>query len=298
MRFSIRQRAISALCVVALSYSLLNVSIRLMNAGFEPFTQVYLRIGLGFVLTYIFFFKKISLSKIIKSKLRDWLILFLMGSLGYGIAVDFVTLGVLHTTLLNVAIIGSTTPFFVFLFSILFLQKKSRVSLFFFLLLTFYGVCVLATNSLVPRLNNFAVGDFYVLLFAMGLGIYIMGRKFLSSHLNNSEIAVTVMFIAFLSSFISALSTGEKLHIADFGNHIALLGLLMGGVLNLVATKLENFGFHHLNAITGSQLMLLENIFTPIFGFVLYHEIILPSEFVGAVFVLVGVWSYIRLAQD
>jgi drug/metabolite transporter (DMT)-like permease len=298
MKFTVEKRAILALCMVALSFALLNVSIRFANAGFAPFTQVYLRIGLGLLLTIAFFYKEINLIKIRKTAIKDWIILLLMGTFGYGIAVDFVTLGVVHTNLFNAAVIGSTTPFFVFLFNVIFLREKFSKSLLFFLVLTLYGVCILATNSLIPKLINFSLGDLYVLLFAIGSGVYILGRKFLSSHLNNSEIAVVVMAIAFLSSLIVAIVNGQQLHLSGFSNPIALLGVCMGGVLNLIATKFQNFGFSHLNAVVGSQLLLLQNVFAPIFGFILFGEIVLPLEFFGAVIALVGVWYYIRFAKD
>ena len=281
MKFSVEKRAIIALCIVALSFALLNVSIRFANVGFNPFTQVYLRIGLGLLLAAVLFYKEISLSKIMKTTTKDWIILLLMGTLGYGIAVDFVTIGVLHTNLFNAAVISSTTPFFVFLFNILFLRKKFTKSLLFFLILTLYGVCILATNSLIPRLINFSSGDVYILLFAIGSGVYILGRKFLSQHLNNSEIAIVIMTIAFLSSLIVAIVNGQQLHVAGFGKPVALLGICMGGVLNLIATKFQNFGFSHLNAVVGSQLLLLQNVFAPIFGFILFGEIVLPLEFFG-----------------
>jgi drug/metabolite transporter (DMT)-like permease len=298
MKFLVEKRAIFALCVVSLSFALLNVAVRFANAGFAPFTQVYLRIGLGLLLTIAFFYKEISLTKIRKIITKDWIILLLMGTLGYGIAVDFVTIGVLHTNLFNAAVIGSTTPFFVFLFNIVFLRKKFTKSLLFFLILTLYGVCILATNSLILKLINFSSGDVYILLFALGSGVYILGRKFLSSHLNNSEIAVVVMSIAFLSSLIVAIVNGQPLNLSGFSNPIALLGICMGGVLNLIATKFQNFGFSHLNAVVGSQLLLLQNVFAPIFGFILFGEIVLPLEFLGAVIVLIGVWSYIKIAKD
>lgn len=298
MRLNVTQKAIVALCLVALSFALLNVSIRFANAGFDPFSQVYLRIGLGLVLTYALFYKEISFKKIIKSSSRDWFILFLMGSLGYGLAVDCVTVGVLHTSLFNASVIGSTTPFFVFLFNILILRKGFKLSRLFFLILSFYGICILATNSLAPRLLNFSSGDLYVLFFAIGSCFFILGRKFLSKHLNNSEIAIVVMVIAFLSSLIVALCSGQTLHFGSFANPVALLGIGMGGVFNLTATKFQNYGFNHLNAVVGSQLLLLQNVFAPIFGFLLFHEIILPIEFIGALLVLIGVWFYTKYSVD
>src|SRR5258708_6958463 len=209
--FTLKQRAVFALCIVALSYTILTVSVRLLNTGFAPFTQVYLRIGLGFLLTTVIFYKKIRWQHIFRISKRDWFFLLLMGTFGYGIAVDFVTLGALHTKLLNVAVISSTTPFFIFLFSIIFFRRAFRSFLLLFLLVTFYGVFILATRSLVPALNEFGIGDFYVLLFAIGLGIYIFGRKMLSSHLSTVEISVVVMGIAFVSSFLSALFVKEQL---------------------------------------------------------------------------------------
>jgi len=298
MHFSIKQRAIFALVIVALSYSLLSVAVRLMGTGFGPFTQVYLRIGLGCLLTAAIFYKKIRFAQFRRITKRDWFFLLLMGTIGYGLSVDFVTLGTLQTKLLDVAVISSTTPFFIFLFSITVLRKPFHSYLLLFVLMAFYGVSVLATNSLLPTFTSFGIGDLYVLLFALGLGFYIFGRKMLSSFLNNYEIAVIVMAIAFASSFLVALLAKEQLSVAGFFNPIALFGLILGGVLNLVATTLENFAFKYINAVAGSQILLLENVFAPIFGFVLYQEIILPVEFLGAILVVAGVWLYIKYSED
>src|SRR5258708_35086468 len=120
----------------------------------------------------------------------------------------------------------------------------------------------------------------------------------LSSHLSTVEISVVVMGIAFVSSFLSALFVKEQLSFAGFFNPVALLGLVLGGALNLVATTLETFAFRHINAVAGSQLLLLENVFAPIFGFVLYNEILLPVELFGALLVVSGVWCYVRFGED
>ena len=204
MNLSLKQRAILALSIGAFSYAMLSVVIRLMNAGFGPFTQVYLRIGLGCLLTAIVFYRKIRFKMFIAVSKRDWFFLLLMGVVGYGLSVDFATLGTLKTKLLDVAVMASTTPFFIFFFSILIFHKSFRKYLFLFVLIAFYGVCVLATKSLTPTITQFGIGDFYVLLFALGFGFYIYGRKMLSSQLNTYEIAVITMAIAFLVSFLVA----------------------------------------------------------------------------------------------
>jgi drug/metabolite transporter (DMT)-like permease len=293
-----KHRAILAVCIVSLCYPLLNVSVRFMNAGFGPFTQVYLRIGIGLLLTCVFFFKDIQPAKIVTSTRNDWLLLILMGTVGYSIAVAFITLAVLHTKLLNVSVITATTPFFVFLFTILVLRKSFRYSRLFYLLLSAYGVYIITTKSFFSPVGNFSIGDLYALFFAMGISVYILGRKLLSRHLNNSEITVVILFIAFVSAFVIALLFKEPLPVAGFSNPIALFGLLMAGIVILVVTKLQNFGFARLDSVISSQLMLLQIVFAPIFGWSLFHETILPVEFVGAIFVLLGVWMYIRVAKD
>lgn len=298
MHFSLKQRAILALSVVAFSYALLSVVIRLMNAGFGPFTQVYLRIGLGCILTAVVFYRKIHFAKFFTVSKKDWFFLLLMGIVGYGLSVDLATLGTLQTKLLDVSVMASTTPFFIFLFSVIVLRKAFHPFLLFFVVMAFYGVCVLATKSLMPTLTNFGTGDFYVLLFAVGLGFYIYGRKMLSSRLNTYEIAVITMAIASVVSYFVALGFKESVSIAGFFNPSAFFGLILGGVLNLVATTLETFAFKHLNAVAGSQLLLLENIFAPVFGFVFYKEYLLPVEFFGALLVIAGVWLYIRYGED
>jgi drug/metabolite transporter (DMT)-like permease len=298
MKLSLKKKAVIALCIVGLSYTLLNVSVRMMEVSFSPLTQVYLRIGLGLLLTLLFFSRSIHYHKIKHISRRDWMILLVMGLFGYGLAVIFVTLGVLQTKLLNVAIIGSTTPFFVLFFSVMFLRKRISNLLLFFLLFSFYGVCVIATKSFFPVLTHFGLGELYVLLYAAGIGIYVLGRKFLSDKLNNSEIAAVVMGFAFITSLVCALVARETFSIASFFNPTAFFGLLLGGILNIIVIKLQNFGYQHLNEVTGSQLLLLENVYAPVIGLVLYQERILPIELIGTLTVLVGVWAYNQYSHD
>src|SRR3982751_3889062 len=116
MNLSKTNLAIISLCFVAFCYSLLTVVARFMSTGEQPFTQVYIRIGLAVVLGLVLFRKDINFKRLLRLPKKDWLLLTIMGTAGYGLAVDFVTLGSLHTKLLNVAVISSTVPFFVFLY--------------------------------------------------------------------------------------------------------------------------------------------------------------------------------------
>ncbi len=295
---SIKSQAISSLIFVALGYGLLNISIRLMNAELGPFTQVYLRIGLGSVLAIALFNKNISFEKIKKISIKDWMLLIMMGTFGYGIAVLFITLAVLNTTLLNVAVLGSTTPFFALLFSFIFLRKRLKMIYVVLLLLSFYGVYIMATKSLAPTISQFGLGELYAIFFAMGMGVYSIARKLLSKNINNSEITVIVMLIAFISSLLVAVFVGEKFNASALSNPMVLFGLVLGLVLNVVNTQLQNFGFQHLNAVAGTQILLLENIFSPLIGIIFYSEKVLSIELLGAMLIIFGVLGYVRITKD
>jgi len=64
-----------------------------------------------------------------------------------------------------------------------------------------------------------------------------------------------------------AVGFKESVAINGFLNPAAFFGFILGGILNLVVTTLETFAFKYINAVAGSQLLFLENVFEPIFGF-------------------------------
>jgi drug/metabolite transporter (DMT)-like permease len=286
VHYSKKTLAILSLSFVALGYSLASVAVRFLAEGFQPFTQVYLRIGLGFLLSLLIFGKHISIQKLTKVSKKDWVLLIIMGTAGYGLAVDLVTLGVLHTKLLNVAVLTSTAPLFVFLYSLIFLRKHVNKLIFLFILLGVYGVGIIATKSFLPTISDFGIGEFYSLLFAAGVGCYSISRRFLSKNITNSEITVIVMFFAFISSFLVAMIAQEPLTLDGFSQPIVLLGLAIGLIFNLTNTHLENFGFQYIRPVIGSQLLLLENVFSPILGFLLFSEVVSGIEFIGAAIVI------------
>lgn len=298
MKLSTKQLAIGALCLTALSFVVLNISARMMDYGFGTFTQVYLRIGFAALLALLIFHRKIDFKKLKHLPKRDWLLLLVMGSVGYGIAVIFVTLSVLNTTLLNVAMIGSTVPFIVLLYMFLFARKTISLTLFGFLLISFLGVYTITTKSFSPTVTTFGVGELYGVLFAAGTAAFITARKFLSKKLANTEITVITIWIAFISSFIGAMVIGEKLDFSGFANPLALAGLVLGTVLNITTTLLQTYGYSHLPAVTGAQILLLQNVFAPVLGFLFYAETVLPIEFLGAGLILLGVSGYYKKSTD
>lgn len=289
---TIKTKAILALVLVALGYTILNVATRLMDQGLEPMTQVYVRIGVGFLLSLLLFRNKIRVQQLLKLPKRDWILLLIMGTVAYSIAVYFITIGALNASLLNVSIVYSTIGFFVYFYSIIFLKSKFNPVVLSLIAVTFVGLVFIAGKSFVPNINTFGLGEIYVLIAAALMGLFSIGRKLLSKDLNNQEITVLVMLIASSSGFLLALIKGEALpQLASFTTPV-LVGVAIGALLNITSNFFESYAFEHIDVVLGNQVLLLEALFSVIIGVLFYHEMVTFPELVGATLVLTSVyWS-------
>jgi drug/metabolite transporter (DMT)-like permease len=289
-KFSTRSLAIGALVITAAAYSLLSIAARLLAEGFMPLTQVYMRIAIATLLLLFILRKNIRWSQIRSLSLRDWLILFTMGTIGYSIAVYFVTMGAIHAKLVNVSIIFASVPFFSYVYAYFFLKKTINPKLIILLLISLLGIAFVATKSFVPRLEAFGIGELYVLIATATMAWFYVGRKVLSSHLNTSEITIIVMAIAATTAWLFAIIRGETFVASAFTNPYVLLGLAIGTGMNVITNPIELFAFKHLDAVTGSQILLLETVFSLVLGYFLYHEFITFPEIAGGLIIISSVY--------
>lgn len=270
----------------------------MMSKGLEDFTQVYLRIFLGIIIGVIVFNKSIRYKKVFTLPKKDLLTIVLMGVAGYALAVYFITVGSLKAKMVNVSITFSTVPFWTYLYSVIFLKKRIRIVPVVLILISFLGISIISTKSIIPKYQSFTIGEMYVLASAACFGIYYIGRKFLSDYLNNNELTITVMFFAFIGSLFFSFILKEKLLISNLLNFQVLIGLGISAVSNVLTTKIEMFSFKKLNTVFGSQLLLFENLFSLILGFIVYHEKILPPEIVGSIIVIISVFFANKVIKD
>jgi len=278
------------LVFVAFGYALLNIASRLMGEELEPMTQVYLRIGIGSLVALIVFRKKIEIRKFVKLSIKDWLILLFLGTIAYSIGVYFVTLGTLNTSLFNVSVIYSTIGIFVYIYSLIFLKSRFKMLILLLVLLSFLGIVFISGNSFVPKFDEFGIGSIYVLISAMCMAFFSIGRKLITKDLNNQEITVSTMIIAFITSLIIAILKGEAFPvIADFTAPV-LVGLLIGSFFNIVSTYFESYAFEHIDVVFGNQLLLTESLFSVVIGILLYSEYPGIPQIVGALLILISVY--------
>ncbi|MFA5894848.1 MAG: DMT family transporter [Candidatus Shapirobacteria bacterium] len=285
-----RNEAIGALVLVAFGYSILSVVSRWLSLGYEPFTQVYLRLLGALLMAGILFRKKIRWQRIKDIPKSDYKPLLVMGVFGYGLMVYFVSLGALNTSLLKVSIIMAMVPFFSYVMGIFFLKDKFDIKVTLLAFLSLYGVSVLAGNSIIPNISGFGKGELFVLISAFLLATYSVSRKLLSTHLNNQEITMVVMFLAFITTLLLAIVKGEKMELANLAIPLVFFGFILGSTLNIVCTFLESFAFQRLEVVVGNQILLLENLFSPVLGYFLYKEGLGLWQIIGAVVIIGSVY--------
>lgn len=298
---SIKRRrwlAIASIILVALCYVILSMVSRILEQGFGDYSQVYLRISIGTVVAALLFRRHITWSNYARLKARDWLGITLMGVVGYGLVVAALTIGVLNTTLINTSIIYATVPVFVYLFSLPLLKRKPELTKILLVLISLWGVGMISSNSLIPHLEGINRGDWWVLFGAACGSLYVIGRKLVSETLNNRELAVIVMAIAAITTFVLAIANGERVDWSVFGVPSILVGLVIGSVLNIAATYLENYGFKMLDETFAAQLLMFESVFALVLGRLFYSEIISFTQMLGMFVVSASLLLMNRVAQD
>ncbi len=284
-----RTLAILALIGTAFGYSVLNLNTRILAIGFAPMTQVYVRVGFGFLLSLIVFRREINIKKFKKIPKSDWFWLSMMGVVGYAACVWFATLAALNTKLVNAAVIGATGPFIVYIYSFFLLKEKIRPRILGLLFIALYGISVISARSFVPAISGFGIGELFALLSVAALGFWSIGIKKLSNYLQPKEITIIVMGIAMLSSMFIALLRGEPLDLHSFTMPSIWLGIAIGAGLNFGLTFLENFAFKNIDVVFGNQLLMLSTIFSMINGYLFYQELVTFPEFVGGLLIVISV---------
>jgi drug/metabolite transporter (DMT)-like permease len=293
-----RTLAMWGLVLVALGYSVLGANSRLLNQGFQPITQVYVRIFVGFFLSLIFFGRSIRMDIIRKTSRNDWLWLSIMGILGYSVGVWMITLANLNAKLVNSAVIYATIPFIVYIYSFFLLKEKFRWALIGLLVIALYGISVISSKSFIPAIGQFGIGELFAFLSVLASGWWSVGRKKLSDHLNNKEITILTMLIAGLTGVVIAVIKGETLSLHSFTLPTVLIGIAIGAVLNFGLTFLENFSFKNIDAVLGNQIIMLSTLFSLAIGFVFYGERITFPEVIGGLLIFLSVlWGNVLFGK-
>jgi len=159
-----------------------------------PFTLAFIRFFFAGLI-----FLPMALSRWQKLTGKQWLQIILIGFFGITINISFFFLGVVKTESINVPIIASSGPVFIYLLSILFLREKPKSKVFAGMIIALAGVLLIILSPLILDGKKLVLGEIegnlFILIATFGNVLQtIFGRNILKK-INAIQVsAITFLF--------------------------------------------------------------------------------------------------------
>lgn len=184
-----------------------------------PFTLAFIRFFFAGLIFLPFLFLKWQ-----RITLRNLIEIFLVVFFGIFINITFFFLGLKKTASINVPIIASSGPVFLYIFSILFLKEKPKIKVFTGMMISLLGVLVIILSPLLfdgkKVLFGEVEGNFFILLATLGTVFSTIIGKNLFKKVNPYFVTPITFF---LSSFLFLIFVPQELFIWSF-NHLNING--------------------------------------------------------------------------
>ncbi len=278
---------IAALTIMALLFGLSFVATKYALNTIPPFTLIFLRFLIAFLLLGLFCMKRGYTA----FERRDRPRIFLISLIVPGLYFLAETLGIKFSSAATVSLLVATVPIFGALFAFLLLKETISTRRGFGILLSVFGVAVILFSS--P--GDLSVGDLSSWGNLLGLGaavcagLYIaLGREILARYPPLKMTAMQAFSAAVI--FLPLAAVEQATH-----TWTAPSGLAVGAVLylalfcSILAFFLWNFGISRMEASRASAFANLVPVFTVIGAYILLGETIQGPQITGGLLVIFGV---------
>ncbi len=287
-----KQKGIIAIIGLALILSLTGLFARILGEFFTPLQQVYLRVGIAFVLSIVVFAKHIDYKKLVRITAGEWRLLVLRSLSTYLLGVVPFSIAVGMAKLSTVAFIDSLP--IVALLGVLVLGEKLTRSKALYLFTGFLGVMLVSVKD-YASLFSWGTGEMLALF---SIVFVSLGQVLRSKHtqlLNNYEISSLLLFIATIVLWALSLLLGERVHIpVSTSVYYALLG---AGGINVAYQLAANYGFEKIEAVLANNLLTLSPLFSIILGILFYSEAPSVKEWIAGAIIIISAYKMNRIAE-
>lgn len=245
----------------------------------SPLMIVALRCAIAFILMSVVFFKKI-----IRVDMKTLKYAAIVGALLCGIFIGLVY-GVKNTSASAAGFLTSITVVLVPILQTFITRKLPSKKILFGVIIVLAGLALLTIKDDF----SFAAGSLYCLLAALLYAIHIIVTNHFVREVDALQLGIYQLGFATLYAVVGAFIFDTPVLPHDTIQWVAILGLAVfssayGFVAQPIAQKYttpESAGF----------LFALEPVFAAIFAVIFAHENIMPQEYLGALFILIGVFS-------
>ncbi|HSW80586.1 MAG TPA: DMT family transporter [Candidatus Saccharimonadales bacterium] len=284
---SITTKGTIALIVLAAIYALFGVAARYLSVGIGVYEQWYVRLAVAFVMAAIIFHRSIEWRKFRHLPAREWWALLVRTIVGQVIGIGLFTLAAEKTEIGILAFMGAL-PASSLLAIIIFRDKTSwkKAAL---LALSFFGAVIIVINNF-HDLMNFDVGAILALLSTFFFALMLVGRRWHTGKLNNQEITVAMLAISCVATYILSLALYHRAFIpAVHWTPAFTWAIIASGALSAASFFLANYGFEHVSAVVAGNILTLEILFGPLFGWMFYSETLSIKVIIGGIIIMASV---------
>lgn len=262
--------------------------------GIPPFTLAFIRFFFGGIIFLPFAWK--HWQKVSPLQMRD----IVLGAI-YGITVNvaFFFLGLQYSQSINVHIIGSLGPLFLYFLSIFMLNEKPHPQIVKGMIISVLGICIIVlmpvivqketTNMSNKNLAFEIIGNIFFIISTLGSVLHVIHNKRVLKKVNSYVVTVIGFFVSSVTFFPFMLYELSHGHLQSFGWN-AWVGVIYGVVFSsTIGYFLFSYGMAKITAQEAAVYNYISPIVAVIVAIPLVHEH--PSIYfvIGACLVFIGI---------
>lgn len=285
MQLSKPKKAILALILANMIWGAAPPIFKWALSDIHPYTLALLRFTIPPLIMFPFVRSQLKINK------KDYLNIFFAGFLGITINIAFFFHGLLKAPSINAALIASSAPIFLVLYSLIFMKReKPKKKLITGSLIGLIGVIIVLGAPLILDGKIAAVGNLYFLFAMLGSASAVLIMRRIMKR--NNPYAVTFWTfitgsIGFVPLFIQEVGTYGFL--PNINLH-GILGLSFGIFLSsLVAYFMQTYALKYLSAADVGIFTYIDPVITILVAAPLLGEFPDATFVVGSVLVILGI---------
>lgn len=238
---------ILALIIANVIWGMASPIFKFALTNIPPFTLAFIRFFFAGLI-----FLPIALNKWQKLTVRQWLEIILVGFFGITINISFFFMGLGKTESINVPVIASSGPVFVYLLSIIFLREKPKLKVLAGMLFALSGVFLIILSPLILDGKKFVFraieGNLFILIATFGSVLQTVFGHGVLKKVNALQVsAITFLFGSL--TFIPFIPKELAIWDISFLNFAGLTGIIYGVFFSTaLAYFLFYYGVSKLNA--------------------------------------------------
>ncbi|MDY3060338.1 MAG: DMT family transporter [Fusobacterium sp.] len=243
----------------------------------EPFNLTALRFGTAFIITALFFFKRIRNAD--RTVIKYSIILGVLAV----IAVLSMTFGVQYTTASNAGFLISLSVVMIPLISVVVLKKKIKAKLLLSVILATIGIVCLTLNEQLT-INK---GDILCILCAASFAVQVLIMERIPKTADSVAIGALQLGITAVVNFILSFFLENFTVPRDFKvwGVIVILGVFCTAFCYII----QIYSLKNTSAIQAGIILSLEPVFSAIFAYIFLGELLSKQGYIGAILLFISV---------